>query len=424
MAIQLIKDLDFASKINACEAMTDSGSKMLSRYRGYCYTNSATCALVNNFISEARSGYSFDDSIMSVVESIEKYITENKTRWQLASVSEGIRANSSAYNALNRKSMSKVDKLVEMNENDVRAYIKAGVLKDIQFIPEVRAVCRSVYGKQANECKSTLAYSVSTPVSYVALNEDGSKTFMVNGVAYRVNEDMEITVGDATTDTALQADFARVNSLLAGMRAVGEGLEYVYETGIGEKRENKFTVTEDKISFTNGRYSESFNDVAKFREFVFSDSFAKALNIREAQKFARIGQSVADVYEHIGNVCALDNVKLLTCSTGAVIAVTESGKEVNVTLFNSFGKINESKTYALMKDAVTEMRNKYGIDTETLFAQRIASDIKSGSSDKIDESDEKNVRLLKIAELSECFKDDPVKLMILKEMAAELSVMK
>ena len=38
-------------------------------------------------------------------------------------------------------------------------------------------------------------------------------------------------------------------------------------------------------------------------------------------------------------------------------------------------------------------------------------------------SDDVNIRLLKIAELTEQFKDDPVKLMILNEMAKELNKM-
>lgn len=423
MAIKLIKDLDFASKINSTDAVTESGKKMLSRYRGFCYNNSATCALVNNFINEARNNYTFDDGLMSILESVEDFINKNNTRWQLGSVSEGIQSNNSSYNILNKKGIQKVDKLIEMNENDVKAYIKAGVLKDIQFIPEVRSVCKSVYGKNVCESKQTMNYSVSNPVSYIEVEEceDGTQesTFMVNGVALHINENGEISVTECVSD-----NFARINAHLSQMHLVGENLEYSYNTGLTNGKENKFVLSEGQIDFTNGHFSEAFTDASKFREFVFSDSFAKAMNVREAQNFAKIGQAIADVYENMSNICVLDNVKLFSCASGAVVAVTESKSMVNVTLFNSYGKVNESKNYTKVKDAVTEMKNKFNLDVETMFASRIASDIKEGTQQTIDDADEKNIRLLKIAELSEQFKDDPVKLMILKEMAEEIKSMK
>lgn len=418
MAIKLIKDLDFVSKINSTDAVTESGKNMLSRYRGFCYNNSATCGLVNNFINEARN-YSFDDGLMSILGAVESYINENSVRWQLAGISEGICSNNSAYNILNKKGIQKVNKLIEMNENDVRAYIKAGVLKDIQYIPEVRSVCKSVYSKQIHENKHTVNFSVSNPVSFVETNELESK-FMVNGVCFSINENGEISVSQNTlSDTGM-----RVSSHLAQMRLVGENLEYTYNTGLTNGKENKFVLSEGKIDFTNGHFSGSFTEGSKFREFIFSDSFAKALNIREAQKFAKIGQAIADVYENMNNICVLDNVKLFSCSSGAVVSVIESDSMVNVTLFNSFGKVNESNNYTSMKDAVVEMKNKYALDVETMFASRIASDIKEGVQYKVDESDEKNIRLLKIAEMSEQFKNDPVKLMILTEMAEEIKAMK
>lgn len=420
MAIKLIKDLDFASLINNTNAVTESGKEMLSRYRGYCYNNSVTCAVVNNFINESRNNYTFDDGLMSILEAIEGYISENKTRWELASVSEGIQNNNSAYNVLNKRGVQKVDKLVEMSENDVRSYIKAGVLKDIQYIPEVRNICKGVYGKNVCETKQSLNFTISNPVSYVEMNESGS-SFMVNGVVFNIDECGSINVGGNTNVTET---FKRINAHLANMNMVGESLEYGYYTGINNQQQNKFTISEGQIDFTNGRVSESFNNVTKFREFVYSDSFAKAMNVVEARKFANIGHAIADVYENFDNVCTLDNVKLFNCSNGAVVAVTESEDMVNVTLFNSFGRVNESKNYDKMKDAVKDMKNNYGLDTETVFASTIAKDIKEGKQTKIDNDDEVNVRLLKIAELSEQFKDDNVKLMILTEMAHELQKMK
>ena len=77
-----------------------------------------------------------------------------------------------------------------------------------------------------------------------------------------------------------------------------------------------------------------------------------------------------------------------------------------------------------MKDAIIEMKNNYSLDVENLFTKRIANDIKENKQKKVDYSDDVNIRLLKIAELTEQFKDDPVKLMILNEMTKELNKMK
>ena len=421
MAINLIKDVDFPKKINATDAVTESGKKMLSNYRGYCYNNPINCATVNNFINEARNSYAFDSGLMSILSTIENYITENNIRWKLASVCEAIESNNTVFNTLNKKGIKKVEKLVEMSEADVNSYIKAGVLKDVQFIPEVRNVCREVYGKNVLENKQTVSYNLSTPVSYVKVNENGYQLFNVNGVTFSISEAGEI---EALVDGVNEALFNKMNNYIHDMQLVGENLEYGYYTGMTNGNQHKFTISEDKIYFTNGKITESFTSVNKFREFVYSDSFAKALNMNEARRFAQIGSAIAEVFENMSDVCVLDNVKLFNCNNGATVAVIESDTMVNVTLFNSYGHVNESNNYNSMKDAVVEMKNNYSLDVEDLFTKRIANDIKENKQKKVDYSDDVNIRLLKIAELTEQFKDDPVKLMILNEMAKELNKMK
>ena len=39
MAINLLKNLNFAEIINNNDAITESGKEMLKRYRGFCYSN-------------------------------------------------------------------------------------------------------------------------------------------------------------------------------------------------------------------------------------------------------------------------------------------------------------------------------------------------------------------------------------------------
>lgn len=423
--IKLIKDLDFGSKINAHDAVTESGKAMLSKYRGFCYNNQATCGLVNNFITETRNNYSFDSGLMSILESVEQYISENTIRWKLGSVCEAIGANNATFNVLNKKGIQKVAKLVEMSESDVVSYIKAGILKDIQFIPEVRTVCREVYGAQAVEeaaRHNTLTYNLSVPVSFVKVNEsDDSQIVNVNGIVYKINEST-IEVLENGCDDEL---FNRINSHIHNMTLIGESLVYAYYTGLTNSEQHKFTINEDNVVFTNGRITETFYDVQKLREFVYSDSFAKAMNMNEARKFAQIGTAIADVFENIENVCVLDNVKVFNCNNGATVAVIEGKEQMCVTLFNSFGHINENNVYSTAKEAVTEMKNNYSLDVERLYTKRISEDITSKKQVDVDYSDEVNIRLMKIAgELTEQCKNDPVKLAILDEIANELRKMK
>ena len=95
MNINLLKNLDFASKINGTEAVTEAGKEMLQNYRGYIYSNPVTCGIVNGFIKEAAK-FSFDTGLVRILESINSFIKENTISWQLATACESINANNSS----------------------------------------------------------------------------------------------------------------------------------------------------------------------------------------------------------------------------------------------------------------------------------------------------------------------------------------
>ena len=67
--------------------------------------------------------------------------------------------------------IEQVQKLLEMKEADVITYIKAGSLKNIQYIPEFRAICKEVYRTQITEAQAP-NYSVVNPIGYVHVNEN------------------------------------------------------------------------------------------------------------------------------------------------------------------------------------------------------------------------------------------------------------
>ena len=76
MTFKLLKDLNFAEKLNAHEAVTESGKDFLKNYRGYMFQNAATCSIVNNFIKEAKA-YAYDKGLMNILESVVNFVNEN-----------------------------------------------------------------------------------------------------------------------------------------------------------------------------------------------------------------------------------------------------------------------------------------------------------------------------------------------------------
>ena len=203
MNIKLLKNLDFASKINGTEAVTEAGKEMLQNYRGYIYSNPVTCGIVNGFIQEAAK-FSFDTGLVGILESVNSFIKEHNISWQLASACESINANNSSYGYLSKLGVDQVDKLLdkEMNESEVVAYLKAGAMKNLTFIPEFRQILKNVY---ATSIQETVApnYVVSTPVSYVVITEsEGVKDtyFKVLGKTYKRDKDNNIVEAFAVKD--------------------------------------------------------------------------------------------------------------------------------------------------------------------------------------------------------------------------------
>lgn len=414
MTPKLISGLDFENVITQTNSVTESGNNMLNKYRRHCYDNNTSCGVVNAFVNEAKQYSAFDSGIKSILDRVSNYINENETRWNLASICEGINSNNSAFNSINKKCTPKIEKLVEeYNENDVKSYIKSGILKDCQFIPEVRGVCRNVYGKTFTENHNKLNYHVSTPVSYVIENENGMYV-QVNGCTFCISENKIESVTENMGEK-----FGKVNLHLSQMNFVNDSMVYEYKTSRGDK--HSFIIKENEVTFSNSNgYTKTFENVNDFREFIYSDSYAKSLSIQESKRLAQIGTAISEVFENMENIVVLDNVKMFECANGALVSVIESKNCMNVSLYRNYGNINEENQYETTKNAVTEMKNNYSLDVENLYTKRIANEIKENKQTKIDNTDEINIRMMKVQELTEQFKDNPVQLACLKQIIEDL----
>lgn len=420
MNIKLLKNLDFASKINGTEAVTEAGKEMLKNYRGYIYSNPVTCGIVNGFCIEAKN-FSFDTGLMGILESVNNFIKENNISWQLASACESINANNSSYGYLSKLGLEQVDKILEMNESEVVAYLKAGAMKNLTFIPEFRQVLKNVYSSTIQE---TVApnYVVTTPVSFVFVTESGDKYFSVLGKTYKISED---TVSEAVCDNV---NFNKVNALLESFRKDDNSIFYEYKATHGDMA--RFTINENELVFTKGQITEKFNDAPSFRQYC--DTVSKPMMMNEKLNWMKITSAIADVFENAENICALDNVNVLATNNNTICTIIEAANNVHVTVNRSLNAGTSSKDYDFMVEALNDVIKVSGIDLKNMYESRIDEDCKKADPEKYKEIKEQleadkeaafAARRKKIAALAEAYKNDPVKITLLNKAAKDLAML-
>jgi hypothetical protein len=372
----------------------------------------------------------FDTGLKSILESVNKFITENNISWKLASACESISNNNSTYNYINKLGVQQVEKILEMDESNVISYIKAGALKNIQYIPEFRQVCKEVYKTNITEAYNT-TYTVTNPISYI-LTEGNDITFQVNGTAYKISEGK---VEQVNCDNAV---FARMNKLLESFKKDADNnLIYEFRGVHGdvtkitlsdtEVNENEF---EKKIKFEKGKINEEFTESIKFREYA--NMLSKTMPMNEKLAFMNITSNIADVFENMENIGVLNNVKLLSCANGTLCAIVEAKDNVNLTVFHSINAGSSCQNYEYMAEALNNVIKVSGIDLKEMYEERINEDCKKMETPEAKEIREQleankeaqyDIRKKKIAMLAEQFKNDPVKIALLNKVAKDLAIL-
>jgi 3,4-dihydroxy-2-butanone 4-phosphate synthase len=419
MSVKLLKDLNFTEIINNTSAVTEAGKDMLNKYRGYVYSNPVNCTIVNNFVKEA-SNFGFDTGLVSILESVHKFINENNISWKLASACESIGNNNGTYNYLAKVGIEKVEKLLEMKEADVISYIKAGCLKSIQFIPEFRNICKEVYKTSIVE-QHTPAYSIVNPISFV-LNENNTQYISVLG------KTLSITEGKVSEATCNDETFVNVNRLLESFKSENDTLVYEYETVTHETI--KFVIEEGKLTMTKGSNCDEFDSISKFNEHA--NMVCRIMPMNEKMNFMKVVSGVSTVFENINNVVVLDCTKLISTSTGTVCAITEAENNVNLTVFRSYNAGTSSNNYEYVVEALKNVTKISGLDLRHLYEERINEDCKKEDPEtaeniqkQLQESKEAklDIRKKQIAMLAEKYKNDPAKITLLNSLARELSLL-
>jgi len=420
MSEKLLTNLNFAELISKNEAITEAGKEMLKGYRGYCYGNPVSCSLVNNFVAEA-SKYGFDTGLTNILESVNNFIKENNISWKLASACESISANNSTYNYINKIGVSQVENLLEMNEAEVVSYIKAGALKNIQYIPEFRTICKEVYKTQVTEAQA-VNYNVVNPISYVYENaETKDKYFKAMGNIFKIGESKVEMVKECEDEK-----FNHINSLLESFGRNGDNIYYEYKGGRGIYH---FEISESNLEFTAPNITEKFEDHIKFREYC--NNLSKVMPVAEKLHFMKVSTAIADVFENCENIMMIDTCKILNTNNGTTCAIIEGKDQVNLTVFNSVHSGSFTKNYDYVVEALNEVIKLSGIDLRSMFENRINEDCKKAKpeEDAIREQLEANkeaqyaIRKKKIAMLAEQYRNDPVRIALLNKVAQDLAIL-
>ena len=379
--------------------------------------------IVNGFILEA-SRCTFDTGLNNIVESVKEYINENNISWKLASACEAIEANNSQYNYINKLGVEQVQKLLEMNENDVVSYIKAGVLKNIQYIPEFRQVCKEVYKQNITETQAP-NYSVINPVSYVYINENKEQFMNVLGKTYKISENK------VTESICDDKKYVRINQLLESFTRDGENIFIEMQGAHGDKI--RFTLNENGLDLTKKGFgkeiNEHFDNVVAFQEYC--NTISKIMQMNEKLSFMNLSSVVSEVFESMDNVVNLDNVKIISTNNGTLCAIIEAKDNVNLTVIRNVKQGAGSYTYDYMVEALNNVIKLTGIDLKPMFEERINDDMKKldPQAQEIKEQLEANkeaqydIRKKKIAILAEKFKNDPVRIALLNKVAKDLAIL-
>jgi hypothetical protein len=171
MISKILVNLDFASIISEAYAQTQTGAEILNKYKAHVMSNESSCTLVNNFIREA-SQCMYDNGVNNTLNIVSDYINQNKASWALASACESINANNSSYNYINKNAAKQVEKLLEMEEEDVVKYVKAGALKNVMFCESFRNIAKQIF-KENPLVESSAEYTKLTPVTITENVGDG-----------------------------------------------------------------------------------------------------------------------------------------------------------------------------------------------------------------------------------------------------------
>ena len=438
MKNRILAELDFASILNESKAQTATGADLLRKYQSFLITNESTHNLVNAFVKEA-SVHTYDNGVNEALEMVSDYINMNKTIWALSSACENINNNKSSYNYINKNAAKQVENLLEMNEDEVVKYIKAGALKSVMFCEAFRNIAKQVY-KDSPMIEEAADYTAVHPVSMVENVGDGF-LFEVNGTLYKMDLDKNVQESDwkAASNT-----FKTVSSLLeSDMCTVDENTITV------EFNKSTYVISEagkcEKCKAGNAKSIDGCGDCKpdakdtkdpeakkKVKESFTAEQLREnnrlvvmATTPRAKAQVASVLEAIALLVENYDSITNLDNVSVYSTKNDKFVII-EAGSNLYATLLQSNRHpkwtINENAV-----DALSFIKSKTNVSLGDKYSELVSEHIEKVSEEekeKIEQElkeSERNSYRERISALTEKFKNDPTKLAVLSQLAAQLA---
>ena len=409
---KILAEMDFSSLIAEANAQTQTGAELINKYKSFLMANESTCALVNNFVREA-SILRYDNGVNNVLETVADYINSNKTAWALTSACESIQNSTKSYNYLQRNAAKQVEKLLEMQEEDIVKYIKAGALKNVMYCESFRNIAKQVF-KDSPLVEATAEYTKVTPISIIENMGDGL-CFQVAGTLYKINEDKEIETVNwnevsntfKTVSQLLESNITSIDQhtiTVSAGNATYEICEADKVTRIGKEGTTELTV-------------EQMRDNNRM--------VLMATNPRYRNQMAGVLEAIALTCENYNSIVTMDNVAIYSTKKDKFVVI-ESGNNLYAKLLAS----NHSQAWTINEnavDALSFIKSKTNTSLSENYTELVEASIASVSEAQQEEmkAELKNQTNQsykeRIESLTEKFKNDPIKLAVLSKLAQELA---
>ena len=403
--------MDFATILFEAQANTQTGEQLLNKYKSFLLANEVSCGLVNGFVQEAKSCL-YDGGVKYVLEQVSEVINNNKISWQLASACESINKNNKSYNYLNRNAAQQVEKLLEMDESNVVKYIKAGALKNVMFCESFRQIAKQCYGSNCI-VEAYEEYISEHPVSLI--ESVGSVDFFeVKGKLFKID-------GGEVSEAAwneVSHEFQMITNLLESNLAKFEN-----DTLFVKFRDAEYQITEANkvVRLTSNDERELTNE--QLREM--NNLIVSTIAPRNVHHVASVLEAIALVCENFDNLAILDNTRVISTRNDKFIIIESEGNIYAESIQSTKpGKwaINES-----VLDAVEYIKKQTKVNISEMFSEEIEKAYQERCVEEQEEikenlkSDAIQERREKIAMLTEKFKNDPVRLAVLSQLAEDLN---
>ena len=438
MKNRILAELDFASILNESKAQTATGADLLRKYQSFLITNETTHNLVNAFVKEA-SVHTYDNGVNEALEIVSDYINMNKTIWALSSACENINNNNSSYNYINKNAAKQVENLLEMNEDEVVKYIKAGALKSVMFCEAFRNIAKQVY-KDSPMVEEAADYTAVHPVSMVENVGDGF-LFEVNGTLYKMDLDKNVQEADwksasntfKTVSSLLESDMCTVDENTITVE-FNKSTYVISEAGKCEKCKagNAKSIdgcgdckpdakdTKDPEAKKNVKESFTAEQLRENNRLV-----VMATAPRAKAQVAGVLEAIALLVENYDSITNLDNVSVYSTKNDKFVII-EAGSNLYATLLQSNRHpkwtINENAV-----DALSFIKSKTNVSLGDKYSELVSEHIEKVSEEekeKIEQElkeSERNSYRERISALTEKFKNDPTKLAVLSQLASQLA---